>query len=463
MKSNSNRHWAKLDNAAKIFPANSSERDGNVFRFCCEMKEVIDPDILQTALDQTLAVFPFFRVILRRGFFWPYLEESELPAKVHPEDRPPCSPLYDPDVKRLLFDISYFDRRINFEVFHALTDGTGALQFLQRLVYHYIIIRYDYDPNQVEPLPYSASYEEKQEDSFAKHYHNEKNKTKKPKQKRIVAYREKYPLLPEARIAVIEGHISTSAALKIAKAHGVSLTVYLCATLLCAYHETRRHSDRSHPVVLAVPVNLRQFFPSDTARNFFSLIYIRYYFTDDTVDFDDILRSVSEQFQAQLTKENLSDRLNTLMQFEQNPFVRIVPLPIKNWGLKLGKRWADRERTSTISNIGRVQMPSFCSQYIQGFDVFVSTEERQLCLCSFEDHLTLSFSSSFASTEIPMLFFRSLSKAGLSVSIGASMRDDQTDARIWVNNAQNTAPSPQKDIQSSNIHETNNTHIRGNI
>lgn len=48
------KHWRRLDNAAKLFPAASSKRDTRVFRFYCELKEDIQQEILQKAVDRTL-------------------------------------------------------------------------------------------------------------------------------------------------------------------------------------------------------------------------------------------------------------------------------------------------------------------------------------------------------------------------------------------------------------------------
>ena len=46
------KHWRRLDNAAKLFPAASSKRDTRVFRFYCELKEDIQQEILQKAVDR---------------------------------------------------------------------------------------------------------------------------------------------------------------------------------------------------------------------------------------------------------------------------------------------------------------------------------------------------------------------------------------------------------------------------
>ena len=40
--------------------------------------------------------------------------------------------------KTLLFKVTYYKKRINFEVFHVLTDGTGATEFLKELVKNYL-------------------------------------------------------------------------------------------------------------------------------------------------------------------------------------------------------------------------------------------------------------------------------------------------------------------------------------
>ena len=45
--SKKNARWRKLDNAAKLYSAASNKKDTRVFRFYCELKEEVDPDVLQ--------------------------------------------------------------------------------------------------------------------------------------------------------------------------------------------------------------------------------------------------------------------------------------------------------------------------------------------------------------------------------------------------------------------------------
>ncbi|MDY4633370.1 MAG: alcohol acetyltransferase, partial [Dorea formicigenerans] len=59
--------WRKLDNAALAFPLVTGKDDTRVFRFYCELKEEVDPELLQQALDETMEKYPLFQAVLRKG------------------------------------------------------------------------------------------------------------------------------------------------------------------------------------------------------------------------------------------------------------------------------------------------------------------------------------------------------------------------------------------------------------
>ena len=67
MSSRNFQSWWTLDNAAKIFPSSSSSHDSKVFRFVCELRDPVEPEILQTALNKTMVRFPMYRSVLKRG------------------------------------------------------------------------------------------------------------------------------------------------------------------------------------------------------------------------------------------------------------------------------------------------------------------------------------------------------------------------------------------------------------
>lgn len=136
-------YWRNLDNAGKLFSAASTSKDTRVFRFYCVLKEQVDREILQEALNKTVKKYPIFLSVMRKGLFWHYLEKSELRPVVREEYKEPCSCLYVRDKKALLFEITYYKNRINFEVFHALTDGTGATLFMKELVKNYLCLAHE--------------------------------------------------------------------------------------------------------------------------------------------------------------------------------------------------------------------------------------------------------------------------------------------------------------------------------
>ena len=258
--------WRKLDNAALAFPLVTDKNDTRVFRFYCQLKEKVNSEILQQALDQTMEKYPLFQAVLRKGLFWFYLERRDIHAIVKKEKRPPCSSLYIPDQKTLLFQVSYYKNRINFEVYHALTDGTGAMNFLSELVQNYLILAHP-----AADLPWVEQIEEttpgaQEEDSFSQYYSSDipKNKEKKP-----AAVKLKGEKLLHADMQITEVIIPVKETLTKARSYGVSITVFLTAMLLCSIHEEIPKNRQKRPIALMIPVNLRNYFPSQSMGNFF--------------------------------------------------------------------------------------------------------------------------------------------------------------------------------------------------
>ena len=130
--------WRRLDNTAKLFAAVSGEDLSSVFRISAVLKEKVDPELLQRALVRTLPEFENFRVKLRKGFFWYYFETNNRNPGVEEEQSAPCRFIDPHRGARFPFRVSYYGCRINFEVFHGLTDGLGALRFASRLTEHYL-------------------------------------------------------------------------------------------------------------------------------------------------------------------------------------------------------------------------------------------------------------------------------------------------------------------------------------
>lgn len=420
MKKRMPADWTRLDNAAKIFPPNTNEKDTKVFRFACELKEDVDKDILQTALDNTMLLFPMYNVILRRGFFWYYFEHTDQKPEVTEENKLPCSMLYIPNRKNLLFQVSYYRKRMNLEIYHALADGTGALNFLKTLVYYYLTIKHREDFGEKLPrLDYDASLAQKMDDSFLRNYDGDK---KLDKIRIGKAYHIQGRRFIDNRLKVIEGCMSAKQVLNLAHKYDTTLTVYLTALFIKAIYMDMPQRARKLPVVLSVPINLRNYFPSVTARNFFATVNIGYDFGKNSDKLEDIIKSVKESFARELTEDKLRRHINKLSALEHNAFMRIVPLVIKDYVLRFATYLSDRGTTAALSNIGRVTVTKELEPYINLFDCFTSVRRPQACMLSFGDNLMISFASPFTATDIQKNFFRMLSEEGVEIVISTNMK-----------------------------------------
>lgn len=393
--------WTRLDNAAKLYASVSSRRDPKVFRFACQLNEDIDPPALQQAVEETLAIFPLYRSVLRRGLFWYFLEPSpRLRPQVHPEDRPPCSPLYARGERTLLFDVSWYRRRINLEVCHVLTDGTGALQFLRTMVARYLILRHP-ELGDVPLLDYDASVTEKSGDSFDKYY---AGAPQEKSERAAAAAHVRGPKLPGIRI--VEGEMDAKRILARAKELQTTLTPYLCAQLLRAIAGVLPVRELRKPVTLTIPVNLRNYFESESARNFFAVFPVSHRFLRSDETEEEVLASVQGCFERELTREKLTQRMNRMAAVEHRSFVRVLPLSLKDVGLYVANRASRRATSGGVSNLGRIMMPECFAPYIHGFDVFMSTDHVQLCACSYNGRLMLSLTAPFVESDVQKRFFR---------------------------------------------------------
>lgn len=417
-------YWRSLDNAAKLFSAASSPKDTRVFRFYCELKEEVKEEILQEALNQTIQKYPVFLSVMRKGLFWHYLEKSELRPVVREEYKEPCSSLYVRDKKTLLFEVTYYKKRINFEVFHALTDGTGATEFLRELVKNYLYLIHEED---LEPVELSNQYltvKDQEDDSFSRYYDPDFPRKKK---KKIRAVQIKKGGKGYEELQINEASMSVKELLGIAREKKVSMSVLLTAAFICAIHEEMSRMQEKKPVILMVPVNLRKIFPSDSMLNFFGYIEPGYQFGGGKDSFEDVLEAVKLYFQENLSKEHMAGRMNELIAIEKHKILKWAPLELKNRCIRAGAKMAEQEVTAVLSNMSVVKMPEDYAQYIEKFGVYTSTNRTELCICSFQDTLSLGFTSRYDSTNIQRNFYRILKELGASVK--AAEPDFPEDAR----------------------------------
>ncbi len=392
--------------------------DTRVFRMSCELTEKVDPEALQEALDDTAEEFSHFQVFLRKGFFWYYLDGTDTKARVKEEQTAPLLPLYHPGRRNLLYRVNYFEKRINVEFFHVLTDGTGGFAFFQKLLLNYFGIVKDI---RLEASALnSSSHAESREDAFGRFYTSQKGRSQLDEWSKLKAYQIRSPLDPNLQSHLMEGVVSAGEFLKLAHERNTTAGILATALYIEAVMETMRLSDKRKAIVIGVPVNLRQYFPSYTTRNFFGSISVPFFPAEYDGNFQSILESVRNSFASQLTMDRLRENMNSYSELTHMPFIRILPLSLKDIGIRYYFARTRKATTSTLSNVGKVVMPPEFAPFIRHFSAFMSTFNLQLCMLTYADRLSFGAVSDFADPSVLMEFFRKLTKLGLSVELGTN-------------------------------------------
>ncbi len=404
---NKNSNWYKLDNAAKLFPPTTSIYDPKIFRFSVLLKENINKESLQKALNKTLEDFPIFKSILKKGLFWYYLEKTNYNPIVLEEKNNPCEKLNTP----LLFEVTYYKNKINLEVYHALSDGAGCITFFENLIYNYLKIEYKLKDNTI--ITKSSEYE-KEIDSFSKYY-NPKNKIKiKTKED---AYQLKGEWYPFSQLRIITGITNTNKLKEIAHKYNTTITGLLISIILKSIEPLLSIKDKEKPISITVPIDLRKYFPSKTVRNFFNVTNITYKFTNNESPLEKIVEEVNKQLKESLTKEAIDQNMTKLIWLENFFLIRLIPLFIKNIVMKYSYKFTRKKQTLGLSNVGIIKLPTICKPYIENFLIMNSTDVLEICIISYENNISLTFSSHFKNSALEKNFFSILKAFNLEITV----------------------------------------------
>ena len=131
--------WYKLDLSAIVYPTLQRRDFSSVYRLSVLLKEEIDPEILQKAVDMAMPRFPTYKAAIRKGMFWRYLEPNNRPGPFVQQDvKNPCQPMNFKANNRYLVRFYYYRNRIAMEAHHSLGDGTGGMCLLQTVTATYL-------------------------------------------------------------------------------------------------------------------------------------------------------------------------------------------------------------------------------------------------------------------------------------------------------------------------------------
>ncbi len=421
-KANHSRNlWYRLDLSAIVYPTLQRRNFSSVYRLSVILKEIVDPAVLQQALDMTLPRFPTFKVTMRKGVFWRYLEPNDRPGPfVEPDIVNPCMPMSFQTSSRHLIRLYYYQRRISLEVFHSLSDGGGALYLLRTITAVYLRLKGHEIPDGHGVL---NIYEEPDPEELEDAYFRYANSKVRPPRSREKTYRIRGTKEPFYTLNIIAGILPVDQVLSVTRRFRVSVTEYLNAVLLYALMQKQQsdHVFRELPVSLAMPVNLRRFFPSKTLRNFITMVYPAIDPRMGDYTFEDILIQVHHYMRYYINDKFLNADITTNAAVTKNPLIRVVPLFFKDFVVRqFYKRVQDKHSSAGLTNLGVVDTPDEMKEHVERFDVLMGqpfSARTNCAIASYGNVLSISFASSIVEADVERLFFRKLVQDGIHVKI----------------------------------------------
>ena len=122
-------------------PLYSSRRESpSELRLRIRMRDLIDPSVLRSSVETTMLRYPYFCVELQKKNGQYVFIDNKRPVVISASLA--GVPLNSEESNYHMIAFAYQDNWIELDIFHGLTDGTGAYEVIRTLLYYYCSERY---------------------------------------------------------------------------------------------------------------------------------------------------------------------------------------------------------------------------------------------------------------------------------------------------------------------------------
>jgi len=396
-------NWRKLDNTAKIFSLDS-RNNINIFRYSIILKEDVSYELLVSSVKMALNKMIAFKVKLETGFFWNYLEYNNKEPVILEDNGIPCKHINLKNNNDYLFKVTYYNKTINLDIHHVLTDGTGAINFLKLILYSYLDLKY-----KLNDVSDNLDGDVKYNDQYLMCY--DKKILSKGDLKR--AYQ--IPGKISSKINYTNHYkIDVSKLKSICRKYNITITEYLTAVYIYALYLSFYNKKEKRDIAIHVPINLRKIYLVDTPSNFFVCMNIRFNVSDfKVVTFKNILREVKNDFRNKLNNDKVKEYLNRDVKLGMNIPIRLIPLPIKKFFIRFIGNLFLKSSTSTLSNIGIIKIDDCYRKYVDNVLIMVRPGKYQkikCTVCSFDNWLNVVINANVMDKVFNRNFYKLLKK-----------------------------------------------------
>lgn len=405
------KYKRNLDDQAKIFSLSFNKQDTSIFRISITLKEKINPQVLKEAVNETMKYFKDFKVKLRYGLFMYKLVENNRDIIIHKNEEYDFTSFHNKDNNYYLFKIIYEDNTISIDYLHLLTDGLRANKFLTEIAYKYIEIKNKLDESK-DRVVYKA---------YNAYTSNYPKKTQKP-YKVPFAFRIKGTKLNTEEISVNKIKINLPELKEYSKKQNVSITNTLISLLTYAiYNSYYKKSKSKRSINICVPIDLNNIFKEDTISNFVSHMMLTIKPNKNKeYTLTEINELVKEEFNKKVSKESILATMKSDGKSINNPFVNIIPLPLKKLVVVIGSHIFKRTFTITLTNLGKISYDSKYEKYIKDTSVILPPdwcEPIRCAISSYNETLTFTFASNIEEQYLQKSFIKELNNLKIKYTI----------------------------------------------
>lgn len=408
--------WFPLDEAAVIYPINMSQSGPALFRVALTLKEEVQPALLKVALAFVIKRFPTFATVVRRGFFWHYLDTVKRFYEAEEDVDRPLRPKWIGSSAVPSFRVLYAGNRIAVECFHVLTDGTGGTVFLKTLAAEYLRLTGAEIPCEEGILdPDEAPSPSETRSAFRDTGASGGSLTEKRAVQMSGSISDTLPY------RVLHFEMSAGRLAEEARRRGVTMTAFLSVLI---YRAARSASETGSGVFrLQVPVNMRKFQGGiPTLRN--DSMYAGVEFAMDREAGDESLfREAGEQLKAGCSQENMEKQMSDAVRLKRR--VRFIPLFIKGPVERtIFRAVGIGAFTTTLSNMGVMALPEEMAKRVDRAEFTLCGDKQNRAACALVtvgDKSVLSVTESTADPSFSETLCRELEKAGLEIDVTGSL------------------------------------------
>lgn len=418
MKTNNNELF-HLDNAAKIYPAAMTKKWNSVYRVSAYLKYEIDEKTLKQAVEDLAPRFPTFYVQLAKTPLW-FMLKKVYNYDIVEKEKDVCRPMNVGTDDRPMFRVLYNQNKISVELFHSITDGTGAVIYLKTLTARYLeLCGFSIEKGNGVLDIHDLPKDEETRDAFQALY----KKGLGASRKEADAYRYDAEIKKDY-FKTISGIIPIDQLKMVTKnIYKCTITEYLVAVLAYSFYNDylKKHKNikAEKPIKISVPINLRPYFDAQTLRNFASFVNVDVY-PSKVHNFNDILNVIREKMATMITKDKLHKAVSQNVSEEKMFISKYSPNFLKVPVMKACYHiFGDKKYTATLSNIGLIKVPDSMASHVERFDFVLCGGGHNPVNCAvigFKNTLTVSFSSTTEVTDIEDFFFDTLRRDGIKLT-----------------------------------------------